>query len=222
MKNDAQIQKDVMAQLNWEPVLNAAEIGVSVKDGVVTLSGIVDTYTKKLAAERVAKGIAGVRAVAEDIQVGVSPYFRRTDTEIAEAVLNALKWHTSVNENKIKIKVEDGFVTLDGEVEWDYQRRAAKTAIENLSGIRAIYNFISVKPGASPVDIKKKISDSFHRMASVDSEKLSVDVIGSKAILRGRVHSIKEREDAADVAWAAPGIINVDNQLEVVVEELVF
>jgi osmotically-inducible protein OsmY len=220
MKNDAQIQKDVIAQLNWEPVLNAAEIGVSVKEGIVTLNGIVDTYTKKLAAERVAKGVSGVRAVAEDIQVGVSPFFRRTDTEIAEAVLNALKWHTAVNEDKIK--VEDGVVTLDGQVEWDYQRRAAKTAIENLSGIRTIYNFISVKPAANPVDIKKKITDSFHRMASVDAEKLSVDIIGSKAILRGRVHSIKEKEDAADVAWAAPGIMNVDNQLEVVVEELVF
>jgi osmotically-inducible protein OsmY len=222
MKTDAQIQKDVMAQLHWEPVLNAAEIGVAVKDGIVTLSGIVDTYTKKLAAERAAKGIAGVRAVAEDIQVGVSPYFRRTDTEIAEAVLNALKWHTSVNESKIKVKVDEGVVTLEGEVDWDYQRRAARTAIENLNGVRTIYNFISVKPVASPGDIKKKISDSFHRMASVDSEKLSVDIVGGKAILRGRVHSIKEKEDAADVAWSAPGIINVDNQLEVDVEEFVF
>ena len=222
MKTDAQIQKDVMAQLHWEPVLNAAEIGVAVKDGIVTLSGIVDTYTKKLAAERAAKGIAGVRAVAEDIQVGVSPYFRRTDTEIAEAVLNALKWHTSVNESKIKVKVDEGVVTLEGEVDWDYQRKAARTAIENLNGIRTIYNFISVKPVASPGDIKKKISDSFHRMASVDSEKLSVDIVGGKAILRGRVHSIKEKEDAADVAWSAPGIINVDNQLEVDVEEFVF
>jgi osmotically-inducible protein OsmY len=182
----------------------------------------VDTYTKKLAAERAAKGIAGVRAVAEDIQVGVSPYFRRTDTEIAEAVLNALKWHTSVNESKIKVKVDEGVVTLEGEVDWDYQRKAARTAIENLNGIRTVYNFISVKPVASPGDIKKKISDSFHRMASVDSEKLSVDIVGGKAILRGRVHSIKEKEDAADVAWSAPGIINVDNQLEVDVEEFVF
>jgi osmotically-inducible protein OsmY len=222
MKNDAQIQKDVIDQLNWEPVLYAAEIGVAVKNGIVTLSGIVDTYTKKLAAEQAAKRIAGVRAVAEDIQVGVSPYFRRTDAEIAEAVLNALKWHTSVDENKIRIKVEDGVVTLEGQVEWDYQRRAARTAVENLSGIRTVYNFISLKPAASPGDIKKKISESFHRMASVDAEKLSVDIIGNKAILRGRVHSIKEKEDAADVAWAAPGIINVDNQLEVTVEELVF
>jgi osmotically-inducible protein OsmY len=136
--------------------------------------------------------------------------------------LNALKWHTAVNENKTKVKVEDGVVTLDGEVEWDYQRKAAKTAIENLSGIRTVYNFISVKPAASPGDIKKKIGDAFQRMASVDAEKLSVDIIGSKAVLRGRVHSIKEKEDAADIAWAAPGIINVDNQLEVSVEELVF
>jgi osmotically-inducible protein OsmY len=222
MKNDSQIQKDVIAQLNWEPILNAASIGVFVKDGIVTLTGIVDSYSKKLVAERVAKNTSGVKAIAEEIQVGISSSSRRTDTDIAEAILTALKWHTAVNENKIKIKVEDGVVTLNGEVEWDYQRRAAKKAIENLAGIRAIYNFISVKTTATPVDIKKKISDFFHRSATIDSDRVTVEVAGNKVILRGTVQSIKEKEDAELAAWAAPGIIDVDNRLEVVQEELVF
>lgn len=222
MKNDTQIQKDVIAQLNWEPLLNASEIGVFVKDGVVTLTGVVDSYAKKLVAERVAKNTSGVRALAEEIQVGVSPAGHKTDTEIAKAILNALKWHSAVNEEKIKIKVEDGVVTLQGEVEWDYQRRAAKTAIENLTGIRAIYNFISVKDGATPADIKKKISEHFHRTATLDSERLKVDVMGNKVVLRGKVHSIQEKEEAERAALSAPGIVQVDNQLEVALEEFVF
>ena len=135
MKNDAQIQKDLMAQLNWEPILNAEQIGVSVKDGIVTLTGIVDSYTQKITAERAAKKVSGVKAVAEDIQVGPSSVYNRTDSEIAEAILSALKWHAAVMEGQIKIKVEKGVVTLDGKVEWDYQRSAAKSAIENLTGI---------------------------------------------------------------------------------------
>ena len=222
MKNDSQIQKDVIAQLNWEPILNAANIGVFVKDGIVTLTGIVDSYSKKLVAERVAKNTSGVKAIAEEIQVGISSSSRRTDTEIAEAILNALKWHSAVNENKIKIKVEDGVVTLNGEVEWDYQRRAAKKAIENLTGIRAIYNFISVTTTATPIDIKKKISDFFHRSATIDSDRVTVEIAGNKVILRGTVQSIKEKEDAELAAWSAPGIIEVDNRLEVLQEELVF
>jgi osmotically-inducible protein OsmY len=215
MKNDAQIQKDVIAQLNWEPVLNAAEIGVFVKEGVVTLTGIVDTYAKKIAAERAAKAISGVTAVAENIQVGESPFFRRTDTEIAEEVLNILKWHSTVQENKIKIKVEQGVVTLEGEVEWDFQRRGAKTAIENLAGIRMINNFIVVKAAATPADIKKKINDAFQRSATIDSGMVFVDVVGHTATLRGKVHSIIEKEDAASAAWSAPGITSVDNHLEI-------
>ncbi len=222
MKSDIQIQKDVVAQLSWEPWLNAAEIGVSVKDGVVTLTGIVDTYAKKLTAERAAKAIAGVKAVAENIQVGVSPNFRKTDTEIAEAVVNALKWHSAMIENKIKIKVEEGIVTLEGNVEWNFQRKAAKEAIENLTGIRMIKNLIVIKPSANPADIKKKISAAFQRSATVDSEKVSVDVFGGKVILRGKVQSLKEREEAEDAAWLAPGVNYVDNQLEISEEELVF
>jgi osmotically-inducible protein OsmY len=222
MKSDAQIQKDVMAELNWRPILNAAQIGVSVHEGVVTLTGIVDTYTKKIAAENAAKKVSGVKAVAEDIQVGPSPSYNKTDTEIAEAVLNALKWHSAVMENRIRIKVEKGFVTLDGEVEWEYQRTAAKSAIENLAGIKMIYNFISVKPRVTASDLKSKINAALHRSAQIDANSINVEVSGSKVILSGTVHSIKEKEDADSAAWMAPGVSSVENRIAIHFPEYAF
>src|SRR5688572_25793419 len=135
MKSDSQIQNDVMNELKWAPFLNSSEIGVAVKNGIVTLSGQVDSYSKKLAVEKAAKRVSGVKAVAEDVQVGISPAYRKTDTEIAEAAVKTLKWHTAVPEDKIKMKVEDGNVILEGEVEWEFQRNLAKTAIENLTGV---------------------------------------------------------------------------------------
>jgi osmotically-inducible protein OsmY len=206
MKSDAQIQKDIMEELKWEPFLHASEIGVSVKHGVVTLSGQVDSYSKKISAEKATKKVLGVKAIAEDIQIGVSPAYKKTDTEIAEAVLNALKWHTAVQEEKIKIKVEDGNVRLDGEVEWEYQRTNAKTAIENLSGVRSVINFITVKPRATATDVRQKIASAFHRSATIDAEKITTEVVGSKVILRGKVRSIAEKEDAEIAAWNAPGV----------------
>jgi osmotically-inducible protein OsmY len=222
MKNDMEIQRDVMAQLNWEPLLNAAAIGVSVKDGIVTLNGMVDTYTKKMAAERAAKKVSGVKAVAEDLQVGISPALKRTDTEIAEVILNALKWHTAVREDKIKIKVEHGVVTLEGDVEWEYQRTAAKKAIENLAGIKMVYNFIAVKPVVSVADLKSKIRAALQRSALIDAENISVDVVGTTAVIRGKVHSISEKEDVESAVWLAPGINVVDNQLKIFEREFSF
>ena len=158
MKSDTQIQKDVMDELKWEPWLTASEIGVAVKNGIVTLSGQVDSFSKKLLAEKAAKRVVGVKAVAEDIHVGLSPSYRKTDAEIADAVLNALKWHTAVQEEEIKIKVEDGAVRLEGEVEWDYQRISAKSAIENLAGVQSVINLITVKPKIKASDIQEKIN----------------------------------------------------------------
>ena len=171
MKTDSQIQKDVMAQLKWEPFLNASEIGVAVKNGIVTLSGQVDSYLKKIAAEDAAKKIAGVKAIAEDIQIGVSPSNKKTDTEIAEAVVNALKWHTAVQEEKIKIKVENGLVRLEGEVEWEYQKTNAKSAVANLAGVNGVINLIVVKPKIVSSAIEKRINEAFHRSATIDSSK---------------------------------------------------
>lgn len=222
MKSDVQIQKDVIAQLGWEPEVDAAEIGVSVKNGVVTLTGIVNTYGKKIAAENAAKRVAGVTAIAEEIQVGVSPAFRRTDTEIAEEILNVLKWHAAVDESKIKARVEDGIVTLEGQVDWDYQRKSAKSAIENLAGVRMINSFITVKPVTAPADIKRRISDAFRRSAAIDADKVFVEIIGNKAVLRGKVHSLKEKEDASVATWAAPGVTEVDNHLEITKAEFAF
>lgn len=222
MKSDYQIQKDVMEELKWQAFLKASEIGVAVKNGVVTLSGHVDSYSKKLAAENAAKKIAGVKAVAEDIEVGISPIYRRTDAEIAEAVLDALKWHTAVQEEKIKIKVEDGNVKLEGEVEWEYQRAMAKTAIENLAGVRFVINLITVKPKISPTDIQEKIIAAFHRSATVDSSKIRAEVEGSKVTLRGTVRSIAEKEDAENAAWFAPGVMSVVNKIEIEVPEYEF
>jgi osmotically-inducible protein OsmY len=215
MKTDLQIQKDVMDELKWEPFLNSSEIGVAVKDGIVTLSGIVDSYSKKLEAEKAVKRVAGVKAMAEDLQVGISPVFQKTDTEIAQAVLNALKWHSTIDETKLKIKVEDGCVKLEGEVDWEYQRTNAKYTIANLLGVRSVINLITVKARVTPETIEQKINAAFQRSATLDSSKITAFVNGSTVTLRGKVRSFSEVEDAEDAAWLAPGVLHVDNKLEI-------
>ena len=220
MKTDSQIQKDVMAQLDWEPILDSSQVGVAVKEGIVTLSGIVDTYYKKIAAEKAAKKVAGVKAVAMDIQVGVSPEMKKTDSEIAATVVNALRLHTAVIQDKIKIKVEDALVTLEGNVEWNYQRKMTEKAIEGLPGVRDVLNLIIVSPKVSGTEIKQKINQTFHRSATIDSEKIQVELNGSKIILKGSVRSLAEKDDAEEAAWSAPGVSSVDNRLKL--EEEVF
>lgn len=222
MKSDIQVQKDVMDELKWEPYLNASEIGVAVKNGIVTLSGQVDSYYKKLLAERVAKRVAGVKAVAEDIQVGISPASHKTDAEIAEAVFTALRWHPAVQEEKIKIKVEDGTVILEGEVEWEYQRVNAKSAIENLTGVRSVVNLISVKPRIKALDIQQKINAAFMRSATIDAHKINIEVSGGRVVLNGTVRSLAEKEDAERAAWAAPGVTSLESNLHVEVPEYEF
>lgn len=215
MRSDIQIQNDVQEEIHWEPLLVGSVIYTTVKEGIATLSGLVDTYAKKLAAENAAKRVAGVKAVVVDIRVWFWSGCQKSDTEIAEAILNVLKWNTAIEEERIKIKVEDGYVTLDGEVEWDYQRAAAKAAIENLDGIKSVVSLITLKPRTKSSDIEKKIFASFYRHAALDAKQINVTVTGTKAILTGTVRSFSESDDAEKVAWAAPGITNVDNKLEV-------
>ena len=222
MKSDFQIHKDVVDEIKWEPHLKTSNIGVAVNDGFVTLSGKVDSISKKLTAEKAAKRVAGVKAVAEDIQVGISPGFKKTDAEIAEAVINALKWYAAVKEEKIKIKVDDGVVLLEGEVEWEFERSIAKRAVEHLSGVRSVINSINLKPRVTPNDIQTKIHAAFLRSATIDSAKVMAEVNGSKVTLRGKVRSVAEREDAETAAWNAPGVSAVESWLEVEIPEYAF
>lgn len=176
------IQRDVIEELKWTPYLNSTEIGVSVKNSLATLSGTVDTYSKKTAAEKAAQSILGVKAVAEDIQVIIPGSEKKTDTELADMVLTALKWNNSVNVDKVKIKVEDGWVAMEGQAEWQFQKNSAYHAVKNLSGVVGVTNLIHVRPHLSAVDIKGKISSALVRNASVDANHIDVETHGSKVI----------------------------------------
>lgn len=215
MKTDLEIQKDVMEELKWQPSINSNEIGVSVKNGVVTLSGTVDSYSKKVSAETAAKNVGGVKVVAEEIEVKIFPSSKKTDQEIAEAILNTLKWSSPVQQGKIKVEVEKGWVTLDGEVDWEFQRSSAQTLVENLTGVVNVSNKIKIKPAVTASDIKKKISAAFHRSATVDSGKIIIDIQGNKVTLTGKVSSYAEKKEAENSVWSAPGVDRVVNELEV-------
>ena len=166
--------------------------------------------------------MAGVKAVAEELTVGISPSYRKTDSEIAAAVISALKWHSAVQDEKIKITVEDGTVKLEGEVDWEYQRNNVKTAVENLTGVRSVLDLIMVKPRITPTDIQQKISSAFHRSATIDAGKLTAEVIGSKVVIHGKVRSFMEKEDAERAVWNAPGVTSVESKIQIEVPEYAF
>ena len=212
---DKQLQQHVIDALDWEPSVDAAEVGVSVDHGVATLRGDVKTYAEKAAAERVALGVYGVKAVANDLVVQLGNGHDRTDTEIAQAVLSALRWNTVVPSEKVAVAVSNGWVTLKGELDWNYQRMAAGNVVRDLRGVRGVTNLLTVVPRATPGDVRTRIEAALKRSAEVDSRRISIAVDGGKVTLTGNVHSWFERTEADKAAWAAPGVREVDDRIAV-------
>lgn len=215
MITDSVIKEDVLDELVWQPNIDETQIGVIVENGVVTLTGTVNTYAKKVAAEKAVKNVVGVRAVADDIEVKYGDAYKKTDKEIAKAVANAIEWNASVPEKKVEIEVRDGWVYLSGELQWFYQKEAARKVVENLMGVKKVVNNITLKQAIQPSEIKKKISKAFERLADLDANNIKVEVDGHKVKLKGKVHSYAEKEEARKTAYYAPGVYEVDNELEV-------
>jgi osmotically-inducible protein OsmY len=218
MKTDSELRNDVMAELEWEPRVTSSDVGVIVKSGVVTLTGNVDSYGGKRAAEQAAERVLGVRAVADELEVKLPWSSARTDADIAAAAANALKLKYSVPDDRIKVVVENGWVTLDGDVEWQFQRNFAVEAVHDLRGVKGVSNRIRIKPLVLPdEDIKRKIEAAFERSAQIDAQKITVSVNQGKVTLLGSARSYAERNQAVMTAWAAPGVWDVVNKIEVIV-----
>ena len=221
MKTNDQLRRDVMDEIEWDPELRdiATEIGVAAKDGVITLSGVVSSYRKKIAAEKAAQRVSGVQVVACDIQVTLTTIGKRTDTEVAEVVKNALRWNSAVNDDRIEVKVDNGWVYLDGKVDFEYEKRNAQESIEDLIGVRGVTNSIMIN--TKPIDtkeIQRQIATAYHRNATLDSSSIRIDTSGSKVTLRGKVKSWTEKKEAENIAWCAPGVLSVDNKIDIDVE----
>ncbi len=216
MKTNAELQKDVQDAIKWEPLLHAAEIGVIVKDGIVTLTGTVDSYSKKLEAEDAAKNVAGVSAVVEKIEIKyVGVWTKKDDADIATSVLNALRWNWQIPKDKVKVTVEKGWVTLDGELQWNYLKEIAKDTIVHLKGVTGVSNNISIKSLSEDLIEKKDIESALKRNWSIYDQDITVKVAGHKATLTGTVDSWYQKEEAGRIAWKAPGVWSVDNELVV-------
>jgi osmotically-inducible protein OsmY len=213
MRSDSEIERDVKEELQWDPDLDATDIAVSAKKGVVTLTGFVRSYTDKYEAEAAAKRVAGVAGVANDIEVRMPSVDERPDPEIARDAVAAIKSQLPISSEHIKVVVKNGWVTLEGQVEWQYQRSTAETAVRRIKGVKGVSNLIQLKPQAAPAEIKRKIQEAFKRNAEVDANRILVETNGGEVILKGTVRSWIEREEAERVAWSAPGVTKVEDHI---------
>jgi osmotically-inducible protein OsmY len=215
MKTDEQLKADVIDELAWDPAINATGVGVMVKDGVVTLSGHLDSFAEKHALEQALQRVEGVRGIALELDVKLSPKHKRSDSEIAQAAATALRLNSLVPEGKVKVKVESGWVTLTGELDWSYQVARAEQCVRTLAGVRGLDNQITIKPRASGKDIRSEITDALTRQAMREARHITVEVEGGVVTLRGKVHSLAEREAAVGAAFSAPGVARVVDKLEI-------
>lgn len=215
MRSDSDIKRDVEQELRWDPEINSDDIGVAVKAGVVTLSGFVRSYSEKYEAERDAKHVSGVVGLANDIEVRLPSLDERPDPDIAREAATAIKSQLPSAHERITPTVRNGWVTLEGDVEWNYQRILAENAVRRLKGVKGISNLIQVKPQVAPSDVKRKIEETLKRHAELEADEITVEANGGEVILRGKVRSWAERQDAERAAWQAPGVTKVDNRITV-------
>lgn len=215
MKTDEKLQRDVMEELSWDPIINATEIGVAAKNGIVTLTGTVRNYAEKLAAEKAIKKVRGVKGIALDLDVKLSSLDIHTDTEIAENIVNALLLNTAVPDGRIKPKVDYGWVFLEGEVNWQYQKTAAINAVKYLPGVRGVTDLIQIKPNVTTGLLKENIKKALERNADIDANNIDIETVGNTIVLKGPVSSWKERTAIEDAVWATPGVFDVEDKLHI-------
>jgi len=214
-KSDQQLKSDLTAEFAWDPAVDSTQISVAVKDGIATLSGQVDTLIQKHAVERAARRVSGVRGIALDLEVRLAPGHVRNDSDIAAAALDALRWHSLVPDDKVEVEVEDGWVTLAGELDWGYQSASAEHCVRPLTGVKGVSNQIRLKQQANPAELRADIEGAFARHAQREARHIAIDVDGSVVTLRGEVGTLAERDAAVGTAYAAKGVTRVIDRLEV-------